>query len=452
MDEENQARRAGVLLHLRSLPSARMDDDALRWLDFMAAAGLSVWQVLPLVIPDDHESPYQSRSAFAMDPRLLPLDDAPVNASELDAFCAEQAYWLDDFTLFQVLKRRFGERAWVDWPEPYRRRDPAALAAARTEHAAEIRVLREQQHRLDRAWARIRRHAGERGIELFGDIPIFVAHDSADTWARPEEFLLDEHGRPTYVAGVPPDYFAATGQRWGNPHYRWERMQAEDFSWWMERMQRQFELFDMVRIDHFRGLVAVWMIAADCPTAVDGFWQETPGDALLGALKRRFPALHIVAEDLGIITEEVRALRRKYGLPGMAVLQFAFDHFADNPHKPANITPDTIVYTGTHDNDTCVGWFEALQPAEREFVFEVLGVAPREDIAGLMIETAMHSRACVAMAPLQDYLGLDSRARMNSPGVAAGNWRWQFAWDMLADGLEHRIRVLSEASGRLYAR
>lgn len=452
MPDPVQARRAGVLLHLSSLPSGRIDDDAMRWVDFMAAAGLSVWQVLPLVIPDGHGSPYQSRSAFAMDPRLLPLDDAPVNASEFETFCAEQAYWLDDFTLFQVFKAHFDERSWVDWPAPCRQRDPDVLAAARATHARAIATLREEQFRLDRAWRRLRRHAGDNGIELFGDIPIFVAHDSADTWARPEEFLLDAQGRPTHVTGVPPDYFSATGQRWGNPHYRWDRMEAENFSWWMARMQRQFELFDLVRIDHFRGLVAVWMIDADCETAIEGHWRETPGDGLLATLRQRFPDLHIVAEDLGVITEEVRALRRKYGLPGMAVLQFAFDHFADNPHKPVNITTDTIVYTGTHDNDTCVGWFEGLQPDEREFVFQVLGVAPRGDIADLMIETAMHSEACLAMAPLQDFLGLDSGARMNTPGVTGGNWRWRFDWAMLPPGLEERIRVLSQASGRCDAR
>ncbi len=217
-------------------------------------------------------------------------------------------------------------------------------------------------------------------------------------------------------------------------------------------MQRQYELFDLVRIDHFRGLVAVWMIDAACETAVEGRWRETPGEGLLARLRQQFPELHIVAEDLGIITDQVRALRRKFGLPGMAVLQFAFDHFEDNPHKPVNITTDTIVYTGTHDNDTCVGWFEGLQPDERDFVFQVLGVAPRDDIADLMIETAMHSRACLAMAPLQDFLGLDGSARMNTPGVTEGNWRWRFDWAMLPPGLEERIRVLSEASGRCDAR
>jgi 4-alpha-glucanotransferase len=452
MDESYTARRAGVLLHISSLPSGRLNDDALRWLDFMAASGLTVWQVLPLVIPDANGSPYQSPSAFASDPRLLPRRDEPVNHSEFEEYCVRQAHWLDDFALFHVLKHRFGQRSWVAWPAPFRHREENAMRTARDRDAAEIVRIKEQQYRLDRAWHRIRHHAGGLGIELFGDIPIFIAHDSADTWSQPENFLLDDEGQPTHVTGVPPDYFAESGQRWGNPHYRWESMQADGFAWWIARMKRQFGLFDMVRIDHFRGLVAVWMIEASCETAVDGKWQATPGDALLAALQERFPGLPIVAEDLGIITEEVRALRRKYHLPGMAVLQFAFDHFEDNPHKPANITPDAIVYTGTHDNDTCVGWFSKLQPHEKDFVFQILGVPPTEDIAALMIETAMHSRAGLAMAPLQDFLGLGSKARMNTPGVAEGNWRWRFEWDMLDEQLPGKIKSMIGESGRSHDR
>ena len=281
MDEQIDARLAGILLHVTSLPSARLDDDVLRWLDFMAAAGLSVWQMLPLVMPDIFGSPYQSSSAFAGNPRLLPPDDAPPHESEFEEYCARQAHWLDDFALFHVLKRRFNHETWVAWPDPFRYRDPETLRHARELDEADILRIKQQQYRFDRSWALVRRHAGDRGIQLFGDMPIFIAHDSADTWARPDDFLLDDEGRPTHVTGVPPDYFAALGQRWGNPHYRWDRMQQDGFGWWISRMQRQFELFDMVRIDHFRGLVAVWMIEANCETAVDGFWQKTPGDKLL---------------------------------------------------------------------------------------------------------------------------------------------------------------------------
>jgi len=452
MPELDPTRHAGTLLHVTSLPSGRLDDDALRWLDFLAAAGQSVWQVLPLVIPDASGSPYQSRSAFATNPGLLPVHDDPVEASAFDEYCARQAYWLDDFALFELFRGRFDGRPWFDWPQPYRDRDPVTIAAATRDDAAALNQIKRVQYRLDRAWQRIRGYAAELGIALFGDIPIFIAHDSADTWAQPGDFLLDETGQPTHVAGVPPDYFSETGQRWGNPHYRWDRMQAEGFSWWIARMRRQFELFDMVRIDHFRGLAAVWMIEATCETAIDGEWQATPGDALLATLQDNFPNLPIVAEDLGIITEEVRELRRKYQLPGMSVLQFAFDHFPDNPHKPANITIDTIVYTGTHDNDTCVGWFDGLPSHERDFVFEVLGVPPTDDIADLMIRTAMQSRGGLAMVPLQDLLSLGGEARMNTPGVSDGNWRWRFAWDMLDTDLAERIRTMTEESGRLHAR
>ena len=451
MDSTLASRHAGILLHVTSLPSGRLDDDALRWLDFLADAGLSVWQVLPLVIPDAHGSPYQSESAFAMDPRLMPVRSKPIDEDDFAAFCEQQAYWLDDFALFRVLKPRFDHRHWTEWPSEYRHRDPVALAELRARRADELDKTRRQQYRLARAWARIRRHASDLGIALFGDIPIFVAHDSAETWAQPENFLLDDEGQPTYVTGVPPDYFSATGQRWGNPHYRWDRMLADGFSWWHARMRHQFDLFDIVRIDHFRGLVGVWMIDVDSDTAMDGTWQETPGDALLASLQERYPDLPIVAEDLGVITEGVRALRRKYDLPGMAVLQFAFDHFDDNPHKPANIKPDDVVYTGTHDNDTCVGWFQKLEEQERAFVFEVLGQPPTDDIATLMIKTAMQTQANLAIAPLQDFLGLDSQARMNTPGVTDGNWRWRFHWDMLDDRLAPRIRTMVEESRRQHA-
>lgn len=448
MDNPLAARRAGTLLHVTSLPSGRLDDDALRWLDFMADAGLSVWQVLPLVIPDGHGSPYQSESAFAMDPRLLPQDSAAIDETAFEAFCARQAHWLDDFALFRVLKRHYDNRPWTEWPTEYRHRDPVALAVLRHSEESSIRKIRRQQFKLARSWARIREHATDRGIALFGDIPIFVAHDSAETWAQPDNFLLDGEGQPTYVTGVPPDYFSATGQRWGNPHYRWERMLADGFQWWHTRMQHQFDLFDIVRIDHFRGLVAVWMIEASCPTAIDGAWKETPGDALLASLQQRHAELPIVAEDLGVITEAVRALRQKYALPGMAVLQFAFDHFEDNPHKPANIGKDDVVYTGTHDNDTCVGWFQKLEPHERDFVFQILETKPTEDIAQLMIKTAMQTQANLAIAPLQDFLGLDSQARMNTPGETQGNWRWGFHWDMLESDLATHISHLVEDSGR----
>jgi 4-alpha-glucanotransferase len=449
MDDGLSPPRAGILLHVTSLPSGRLDDDALRWLDWLAGAGIGVWQLLPLVIPDAHGSPYQSASAFATNPALLGGAGARVNDSDYQAYCADQAYWLDDFAMFAVLKQIHDGRTWTDWPEAYRRHDPDALSRLRLTHSAQIHEIKRRQFLVDRAWHRVRQHANGLGITLFGDIPIFVAHDSADTWSQPQCFLLDAEGQPDFVTGVPPDYFSATGQRWGNPHYRWDLMAHDGFSWWKARIQRQCELFDSIRIDHFRGLSSVWMIEADSETAIDGYWQETPGDALLTELHATFPTLDIVAEDLGVITDDVRALRKKHHLLGMAVLQFAFDAFEDNPHKPANVTPDTVFYTGTHDNDTSTGWFAGLEAHERDFVFEVLQAEPTDDIAGLMLRTTMASPAVLAMAPLQDHLGLGSEARMNTPGVADGNWRWRFTWDMLGADLDQRIRDMTEQSGRL---
>lgn len=450
MHESLPLRHAGALLHINSLPSAKLDDDALRWLDFVAAAGISVWQLLPLVIPDSYGSPYQSRSAFAINPDLLGAS-GPVNQSEFEVFCGNQAHWLDDFALYEILKQQMAGQVWFDWPDRYRHRDPNALQILTETQGHAIMQIKEQQYLLDRAWHRIRQHATDLGVRLFGDIPIFIAHDSADTWSQPQQFLLDHEGRPTYVTGVPPDYFSETGQRWGNPHYRWDVMQDQGFDWWIDRMRRQFDFFDLVRIDHFRGLVGVWMIAADSPTAIDGHWEKTPGDALLETLQKRFDDLPIVAEDLGIITEEVRTLRRKYGLPGMSVLQFAFDHFEDNPHKPVNIGYDTVVYTGTHDNDTAVGWFEQLPPDARDFVFSMLGVEPTADIARLLIETAMNTAAMLAVAPLQDYLGLGSEARLNTPGTAGDNWHWQFSWDMLDQKVIDTTRAIIEQGDRYHA-
>lgn len=444
-----QERRAGALLHPTSLPNGCLDDDVLRWLDFMAAAGLRVWQMLPLVIPDHTGSPYQSCSAFAADPRLVSNHRSPIDRDELAEFRVREADWIEDFALFRVLQEQFDGRPWHTWPTPYARRDPTTLERVRHEHGAALDAIIFEQLRFDHRWREIRKAAQARDIALFGDIPIFIAHDSADVWAHPNNFLLDADLQPTFVAGVPPDYFSATGQRWGNPHYDWETMQADGFSWWISRLRRQFEWYDIVRLDHFRGLVAVWMIAADCPTAIDGSWQETPGDELLATLQQRFPELPIVAEDLGVITAEVRELRRKYALPGMAVLQFAFDAFGDNPHKPVNIEPDTVVYVGTHDNNTAYGWFAELADHERGFVFETLGCEPNPDIAGVMMEAALRSRGNLAVLTLQDMLRLGADARMNTPGMADDNWHWRFQWDQLPTGLADEIRNLVAVSDRL---
>jgi 4-alpha-glucanotransferase len=279
-------------------------------------------------------------------------------------------------------------------------------------------------------------------------MPIFVAYDSADIWANPDLFLLNDDLTPEYVAGVPPDYFSETGQRWGNPHFDWDQMQLDDFAWWMQRFAHHFDLFDLVRIDHFRGLEAVWMIPESSPTAVDGFWQKTSGDALLATLRNRIGELPLVAEDLGIITPEVVDLRKKYGLPGMAVLQFGFDEFDDNPHKPKNIENDTVVYTGTHDNNTTLGWYHSLDADVQQHVHAVLGMSADQDVVDTLIDIALDTPACLSILPMQDLLHLDEEARMNRPGTVEDNWKWRFDWGEVSPELVEKTRERLLASGR----
>ena len=455
-------RRCGLLLHPTSLPSGSLDNSVERWLRLLAGAGFSVWQVLPLGEPQAGLSPYQCTSAFAMNPALLP-DYAPLDVDDKNFtdFCHQQQFWLDDYALFRVLKQQFDDRAWNNWPRPYRFRDSSTLQAANREHATAITLLKWQQYQLHRRWQDIRRQASALDILLFGDMPIYIGHDSADVWAHREQFLLDEEGNMEVVSGVPPDYFSPTGQRWGNPHYDWEQMQQDDFTWWKARINHHLQQFDLIRIDHFRGLEAAWMIDADCDTAVDGHWQKIPGDALLSSIRNMLnnndgSALPFVAEDLGIITPEVTALRKKYRLPGIAVLQFGFDEFDDNPHKLKNISEDRVVYTGTHDNDTTKGWFNSLPDHVKGQVLHDLGL-PHDDsveaVVERMIEGALHSPACMSMIPVQDILHLGSEARMNIPGTTQDNWQWQLNWQQLEQLEDHdwqsHMRARIETAQRL---
>ncbi|MEW5966608.1 MAG: 4-alpha-glucanotransferase [Pseudomonadota bacterium] len=429
-------RRAGLLLHPTSLPSGTLAD-AERWLDFLQAAGFGVWQMLPLGVPLAGRSPYQCASAFAVHPGLFPA--GPIDVTGFAAWRNRQAHWLADYARFMILRDLHGNVPWTEWPVPLRDRAPQALAAFDAAHADALRAVQVEQYRVATAWQGIRAQAAARGIRLFGDMPIFVAHDSADVWAQRDLFLLDAAGHPTVVAGVPPDYFSETGQRWGNPHYNWAAMQADGFRWWRQRIAAHFEWFDLVRIDHFRGLAAAWAIPADEPTAIHGTWAEAPGDALLQAIADDLGALPLVAEDLGIITPDVTALRHRFGLPGMAVLQFAFDHHADNPHKPENVHADTVYFTGTHDNDTTRGWWDTLPDEARGQVMAQLGVASPDAVPDAMVDTVLGSAASLAILPLQDALGLGSAARMNTPGTTEGNWTWRFAWRDVPDDLACRM-------------
>jgi 4-alpha-glucanotransferase len=444
-------RASGILLHPTSLPSGQLDADVFRWLDFLADSGQQVWQVLPLGIPAMGNSPYQCLSAFAANPGLLPHQlNLPLHSDE-PAFIEwkqQQSYWLHDFALFTVLKDMNNNAPWYDWPKPTRDRNPDVLAELSDKYTEILELFKWQQFLIHKTWNNIVEAAHDRNIHLFGDMPIFVAHDSADVWAHPGLFMLDKDGQPEWVTGVPPDYFSETGQRWGNPQFNWQAMQETGFAWWLQRLLHHFQWFDLVRIDHFRGLEAVWMIDANCETAIDGYWEKTPGAQMLELLRQQLGSTPLVAEDLGVITPEVTRLRKKFKLPGMSVLQFAFDAFEDNPHKPANITSDRIVYSGTHDNNTTLGWFNALKPDEQQFVRDTLNIDEHKDIVDAIMESAMNSDAILSMFPLQDVLKLGEEARMNVPGDAGDHWLWKFSWDQITPDTQTKLKEMTTNANR----
>ena len=425
-------RRAGILLHPTSLPSGTLAD-VPRWLDFMHASGCTLWQMLPLGVPLDGLSPYQCVSAFAVNPALFP--DAAVDMQAFVGWCDTQQYWLEDYARFMVIKALQQGACWVEWPDALRGREPQALRDLDRLHQTSLLAIKREQYRAYAQWQAIRQAAHAQQIELFGDMPIFVAHDSADVWAHPEQFLLDAAGMPTVVTGVPPDYFSATGQRWGNPHYNWAVMRAQGFSWWLDRLRYHFEWFDLVRIDHFRGLAAAWTIPAADDTAINGTWVPVPGAELLQKIQQQMGDIPLVAEDLGVITPDVIELRRAFHLPGMAVLQFAFDAHADNPHKPENVGRQTVYYTGTHDNDTTLGWYTSLPEPVQHQVQHQLNATDANQVLDAMCTAVLASPAVMAVLPMQDILRLGSEARMNTPGTITGNWGWRFEWNMLTPDL-----------------
>lgn len=441
-------RRAGVLLPLPAL--AHTPGGVLSWLRFLHSAGFSVWQLLPIHPPDALGSPYQSCSAHAADPDLsglLPGLGADAEHGEYLAFCARHGGWLEDFALFRGIGHAHGGRPWWEWPPSLRDRDAEALAAFRASHADEVDAARRVQFHFFGRWQELRRAAADHGVLLLGDLPLFTAHDSADVWAHRKYFQLDDRGQPHVVAGVPPDAFANRGQRWGNPVYDWPALAADGFCWWIDRLRTQLELFDVVRLDHFRGLDAVWEIPAHCTTGEDGAWRPTPGRELLLALQHAFGHLPLVAEDLGLITDSVTALRREFALPGMKVLQFAFDSDARNPYLPHHHERHAVVYTGTHDNDTTLGWFESLAPAHRERVLDYLG-HPAEAMPWALVRAALASVCELAVVPMQDLLGLGAGHRTNTPGTITGNWQWRLPADALGADLAARLRCMNERYGR----
>jgi len=477
-----------VLLHPSSLPGGvgvgDLGPSAYRFIDFLQASGFSVWQMLPLVPTHGDLSPYQGLSVQAGNPLLISLqqlqswgwlpqeldpasddfiayrlkmlrqafaefknDKDEALQAEFDRFVAEHDQWLKDYALFQAIRQSHSYQHWLDWPSELRDREPAALAKVEKTLADEIAYIRFEQFCFFRQWHALRCYARQHGILLFGDMPIFVAHDSAEVWSKPENFLLDKEGRPQVVAGVPPDYFSETGQRWGNPHYRWDAMEADGFQWWKQRIAGQLAMFDWIRIDHFRGFEAYWEIPAEEETAINGRWIKAPGDALFDALHEQFDPLPLVAEDLGIITAEVDALRKKYQMPGMKILQFAFGGDASNPYLPHNHTEDSVVYTGTHDNDTTVGWYFHLDQHGKNHMDQYYGF-PSEEMPWPLIRSALASPACLAVVPMQDLLELDGYNRMNTPGTSKGNWRWRFQWSQVEEGLAERLAQLNQLYGR----
>lgn len=425
-------RSAGVLLHPTSLPSGRIDGDARRFVDLIAGAGFSWWQVLPLSPPGADGSPYAARSAFAGHAGLLPDGHALAASHEghsFEVFRDEAASWLGDWAEYAALKERFGGAPWWKWPAPLRDRDSHALGAFRGEAWTRITEHAIAQWRFDREWAALREHAAGRGVRIIGDVPIWVALDSAEVWANRHLFKLRADGTPGVVSGVPPDLFSATGQRWGNPIYDWDAMRADGFAWWVDRVRWALRHADALRIDHFRGFAACWEIPFESEGALEGEWVDVPGHEIFEAIRGAVGALPFVAEDLGLITPDVIALRDRLGLPGMAILQYAFDGERDNPYIPHNLSRRQVVYTGTHDNQTTLGWLGSLDTDTRARL-DAYAARPG---AGLddVLRLALASVSDLAMLPMQDILGLGDDGRMNTPASHAGNWQWRFQWSQV---------------------
>lgn len=491
-------RACGILLHPTSLPSkygiGDFGREAYEFLDFLHRSKQSLWQILPLNPVGYGESPFQSYSAFAGNPLLisidglieqellleaevLPLPDFDPRKVQFDlvgqfknglyqkAFARfkavsikDQNYlnfagntpWLKDYALFMALKDYFHGAVWNNWPVSIACREPEAIAYYENLLAAEIAYHSFLQYVFFSQWSALKAYAQRRGIKIIGDLPIFIACDSSDTWVNPCLFELDEKGHPTKVAGVPPDYFSATGQLWGNPHYRWTEMAKDDYYWWRERFRSLLELVDIIRIDHFRGFESYWEIPAGAVTAVEGKWVKGPGEKLFSTLGKYLGRIPVIAEDLGVITPAVEELKNKFHFPGMKILQFNLNYQEKEEFLPENYEANSVVYTGTHDNDTTVGWYrETLlnDPKQHRFIMDYLDLTPAADASTVcwrMIETAYRCRSNTAVIPLQDVLGLGSESRMNYPGTVGGNWAWRFPPDGLTPELAGKLRQLAE--------
>ncbi|WP_017316618.1 4-alpha-glucanotransferase [Mastigocladopsis repens] len=493
-------RSSGILLHPTSFPGRfGMGDlglEAYRFIDFLRESSQQFWQVLPLGPTGYGNSPYASYSALAGNPLLispeklveqgllahedfanLPTFEAfkvdydqvkpikiellkkacenfknkatPIQQTEFAGFCDSKAYWLDDYALFMALKDAHDETSWHTWKPEFAKREPEALERIRRELTAEIFFHKFTQYEFFRQWSQLKTYANMSGIQIVGDIPIYVAHDSADVWSHPDIFCLDEQtGEAALMAGVPPDYFSETGQLWGNPIYNWEELKKQDFKWWIGRFEAMLDYVDVIRVDHFRGFEAYWAVKRGQETAIHGEWIKAPGEELFEVIKQQLGKLPVMAEDLGVITPEVEALRDKYEFPGMKILQFAFSADAGNPFLPFNYSRNCIVYTGTHDNDTTISWFNQTTQEEKQYLLHYLGCHSPEGIHWDFIRLAMTSVANQAILPLQDVLGLGGEARMNFPSIAEGNWEWRYQADALTKELSDRLQTLTRLSGR----
>jgi 4-alpha-glucanotransferase len=473
-------RQAGILLHITSLPTGDLGKDAYYFVDFLHDCGISVWQTLPLGMTHADGSPYQSLSAHAGNTAFINIEKLveknwlllseqckecqgtstfnkcclltkayygfleraeAADKKAFKQFCQDKAFWLDDFALFMALRNEFNQQSWNRWSEPLKERESKAIKAASTRLKDQVDRYKFEQFVFFTQWMALKNYANQRGVHIFGDIPIFVSYDSADVWANRAVFKLDKDGEMSVVAGVPPDYFSETGQRWGNPHYDWDYLAQNGFKWWLDRMRTQIEQFDILRIDHFRGLEAAWEIPADQDTAKIGQWAKAPGWALLEKFKTELGPIALVAEDLGIITPEVEALRDDFSLPGMKILQFAFGGGADNPYLPDNYDKNCVVYTGTHDNDTTLGWSLKIPDYEKNYISDYLG-NPSISLHCALIQAALASVANLAVIPMQDILELGSEHRMNTPGTTVGNWSWCFHWEQLTPERAGRLAYL----------
>lgn len=493
-------RSSGILLHPTSLPGRYGIGDlgpaAYQFVDFLAETGQQLWQVLPLGPTGHGNSPYLCYSSMAgnsllisleqlCDRNLLSYDEIQPLAElsqdqvnfdrvmelkiplletaaerfinqasdedrrEFDEFAQRCGFWLDGYAFYMALKKAHDGKSWTEWDPAIARREPEAMELWRGKVGEQIHRHKVLQFEFHRQWGHLKQYANERHIQIIGDIPIYVAHDSADVWAFPDNFMVDEETfAPSQMAGVPPDYFSETGQLWGNPTYNWEVLQERNFHWWLQRLRAILDYVDFIRVDHFRGFQAFWAVDEGETTAMNGRWIEAPGEALFKTVKQELGSLPILAEDLGVITPEVEALRDQFGFPGMKILQFAFGDHNNNPYLPFNLVRNCIVYTGTHDNDTSVGWFEKADDYTRGRLERYLGCFCGDGIQWDMIRMALTSVADVAIIPLQDLLGLGSEDRMNSPGKPEGNWAWRYRSEVLDEGLREKFRELVRLTNR----